>query len=119
MYVAMPYFVFLEAMVSWLFSGENIPHVWNPFSLLCFTVSWARVRLVHVCPSFVRNPMMPLCFISFSLCVTIHLIIPMDVIVSCMIIREPISLLKQLYRECVGMASYVHNGPHSLSVHGL
>ena len=33
--------------------------------------------------------------------------------VSCMIIREPMSLLKPLYRDCVHMASYVGNGTHS------
>ena len=63
--------------------------------------------------------MMPLCFICFSLCFAIHLMDCMDVIVSCMIFGEPMSLLKPLYRDCVGMASYVHNGTHSSSVHGL
>ena len=29
MYVAMPYFVFMEAMVSCLIHGENISHVWR------------------------------------------------------------------------------------------
>ena len=63
--------------------------------------------------------MRPLCFICFSLCVAIHLMDRIDVIVSCMIIREPMSFLKPLYRDCVGMASYVHKGTHSSSVHGL
>ena len=63
--------------------------------------------------------MMPSCFISFSLCVAIHSMDRIDVIVSCMIIRESMSLLKPLYQNCVGMASYVHNGTHSSSVHGL
>ena len=58
-------------------------------------------------------------FICFSLCVALHFMDRIDVIVSCMMIREPISLLKPLYRDCVGMASYVHNRTHSLSVHGL
>ena len=116
MYVAIPYFVYMEAMVSWLINGESILYVWNPCCLLHFTVFWARVRMGHVCPSFARNPMMPLCFICFSLCVAIHLMDHIDVIVSCMIIREPMSLLKPLYRDCVGMASYVHNGTHSSSV---
>ena len=119
MYLAMPYFVFMEAMVSWLINGENIPAVWNPRCLLHFTVLWAKVKMGHVCPSFARNPTMPLCFICFSLCVAIHLMDRIDVIVACMIIREPMSLLKPSYRECVGMASYVHNGTHSSSVHGL
>ena len=119
MNVAIPYFVFMEAMVSWLINGENIPYVWNPCCLLYFTVLWARVRMGHVCPSFARVPMMPLCFICFSLCVAIHLMDRIDVVVPCMIIREPMSLLKLLYRNCVGMASYVHNGTHSSSVHGL
>ena len=39
--------------------------------------------------------------------------------VSCMIFREPMSLLKMFYRNCVGMASYVHTGMYSWSVHGL
>ena len=30
MYVAIPYFVFMEAMVSWLINGESIHYVWNP-----------------------------------------------------------------------------------------
>ena len=119
MYVAIAYFVFMEAMVSWLINGENIPYVWNPCCLLHFTVLWARVRMGHVCPSFARNPMMPLCFICFSLWVAIHLMDRIDVMVSCMIIREPMSLLKPLYRDCVGMASYAHKGTYSLSVHGL
>ena len=63
--------------------------------------------------------MMPLCFICVSLCIAIHLMDRMDVIVSCMIIREPVSLLKPLYRDCVGMGSYVHNGTHSSTLHGL
>ena len=119
MYVAIPYFVFMEAMVSWLISGENIPYVWNPCCLLHFTVLWARVRMGHVCPSFTRNPMMPLYFICFSLCSAIHLMDRINVIASCMITRKPMSLLKPLYRDCVGMASYVHNGTHCSSVHGL
>ena len=48
MYVAIPYFVFMEAMVSSLINGENIPYVWNPCCLLHLTVSWARVRMGHV-----------------------------------------------------------------------
>ena len=63
--------------------------------------------------------MMSLCFICFSFCVAIHLMDRIDVIVSCMIIREPMSLLRPLYPDSVGMASYVHHGTHSWSVHGL
>ena len=87
----MPYFVFMEAMVSWSINGENIFYVWNPCCLLQFTVLWARVRMGHVCPSFARNPMMLLCFICFSLCVTIHVIDGINVLVSCMIIHKPMS----------------------------
>ena len=58
MYVAMPYFVFMEAMASWLINGENIPYVWNPWCLLHFTVLSARVTMGHVCPSFAGNLMM-------------------------------------------------------------
>ena len=105
--------------MSWLINGENVPYVSNPFCILHFTVSWARVRMGHVCPSFARNPMMLLCFICFSLCVAIHLMDRIDVIVSCMIIREPMSFLKPLYLNCVGMVSYVHNETHSSSVHRL
>ena len=107
MYVAMLYFVFMEAMVSWLINGEKIPYVWNPCCLLNFTISWSQVRMGHVDPRFARNPMMPLCFICFSLCVATHLMDRIDIIVSCTIICEPMSLLRPLYRECVGMASYV------------
>ena len=71
-----------------------------------------------VYPSFARNPMMPLCFVCFSLCVAIQLMDHIDLIVSCMSIREPMSLLKLLYQDCVGMVSYVHNRTHSCSVHG-
>ena len=39
--------------------------------------------------------------------------------VSCMIFREPMSLLEPFYRKGVGMASYVHRRMYSLSVHGL
>ena len=39
MYVAMPYFVFMEAMVSRLIHGETTPHVWNScFSIPVFAV---------------------------------------------------------------------------------
>ena len=62
---------------------------------------------------------MALCLICFSLCVAIYLMDRIDVIVSCMIICEPESPHKPLYRQCVGMASYVHNGAHSSSVPGL
>ena len=78
MYVAIPYFVFMEAMMSWLIYREGIPYVWNPCCLLHFIVLWARVRMGHVCPSFARNPMMPLCFTCFSLCVPIHLMDRID-----------------------------------------
>ena len=73
MYVAMPCFVFIRAMVSWLINGENVSYVWNPSWLLHFTVVWPRVRMNHVCPSFARIPMRPLRFICFCLCVGIHL----------------------------------------------
>ena len=119
MYVDIPYFVFMKAMVSWLINGESILYVWNPCCLLHFTVLWARVGMGHVCPSYARNPMMPLCFICFSLCVIIHSMDRINVIVSCMIIRERMSLLRPMYRDCVGMVSYVHNRTHSSSVHGL
>ena len=32
-----------------------------------------------------------------------------DVIASCMIFREPMCFLKPLYRDCISVASYVHN----------
>ena len=99
MYVAMLYFVFMEAMVSWLINGDNIPYVWNPCCLLHFIILWARVRMGHLCQSFARNTMMPLCLICFSLCGAIHLMDRIDVIVSCMIIREPMNFLKPLYRD--------------------
>ena len=119
MYVAMLYFVSMQAMVSWLTNGENIPYVCNPCWLLHFTVLRTRVSMGHVCQIFARNPMRPLCFICFSLCVAIHLMDCINVIVSCMIIPEPMSLLKPFHRDCVGMASYVHSGTHSSDVHGL
>ena len=119
MYVVMAYFVFLEAMEYGLIHDENISHLWNSCFLLHFTLLWARVRMGHVCPSFARNPTMPLCFICFSLCDAIHLMDRMDVIVSCMIFQEPMSLLKPPYGDGVGLASYVHTGMHSSGVHGL
>ena len=38
MYVTMPYFVFMEAMVSCLMHGEHISHVLNPCFLLYFAI---------------------------------------------------------------------------------
>ena len=38
MYVAMLYFVLMEAMVSWLIHSENISYVWNPCCLFDFTM---------------------------------------------------------------------------------
>ena len=70
--VAMPHFAFMESIVSWLINGENISYVVKLCCLLHFTVLWARVRISHLCPSFARNPMMPLCFINFHFCFTIH-----------------------------------------------
>ena len=96
MYVAMTYFVFMEAMVSWLINGENISYVFNPCCLLQFTVLLARVRMGHMCPIFARHPMMPLCFICSSSCFAIHLMDCIDVIASCMIFREPVRLLRPL-----------------------
>ena len=118
-YVVIPYFLFMEAMVSSLINGENIPYVWNPCCVPHFTVLWARIRMGHVCLSFARNPMLSLRFICFYLCVAIHLMDRIEVMVSCMIFREPMSLLKPLYRVCVGMESYDHSGMHSSSVYGL
>ena len=68
MYVAMPYVFFMEAMVSCLIHGENIFHIWNPCCIFHFTVFWASLRMGHVSPSLMRNPMMPLCCICFPLC---------------------------------------------------
>ena len=48
-----------------------------------------------------------------------HLIDRIDVIVSFMIFCEPICFLKRLYRGRACMASHVHNGAHSSSVHGI
>ena len=61
--------------------------------------------------------MIALCYICFAF--AIHHMDRVDVIVLCMIFRQPMSLLKPLYRDCVRMASYVHNGTHNLSVHGI
>ena len=36
MYLAMPYFVFMEAMVPCLIHSENASHVWNPYFLFRF-----------------------------------------------------------------------------------
>ena len=63
MYVAMPYFVFMDAVVSCLIQSESISYVWNPCGLFHFTVLWASVSMGHVCPSFGRNPMKALCCI--------------------------------------------------------
>ena len=41
--------------------------------------------------------MMPLCFICFSLCFAIQLMDRIEVIVSCLIFREPMSLVKPLF----------------------
>ena len=70
MYVAMPYFVFMEAMVSCLIHSENISHVWNPYFLFHFAVLWARVRMGQVYQRIARKSIMPLCCICFSLSLT-------------------------------------------------
>ena len=126
MYVGMPYFLFMEAMVSWLITGENSSYVWNACCLLHFTVLWARVMMGNVCPSFARNPMMRLCFICFSLCFAIHVMDSINVTVSCMVIREPMSfssrdigidwawchasIAERIVRVCMGYKSIVGVG---------
>ena len=45
MYVAMPYFDLMGAMVSCCMYGENTSHVWNPCFLFHFAVFWAKVRM--------------------------------------------------------------------------
>ena len=42
-------------MVSCLIDAENISHVGNPCCLFHFTVLWARVRMGHVCPTFMNK----------------------------------------------------------------
>ena len=61
MYVAMPYFVFMEAIVSCLIPAENIYHIWNWCFLLSFAIMWARVKLGHLCPNFRGNLKIGLC----------------------------------------------------------
>ena len=117
MYVAMPFFVFMVAMVRWLINGENISYVLNPCCLLHCSVLWARVTMGYVCPCFVRNPMLPLCFICFSLCFAIQLINCIDVFASCIIFCEAMCLLKN--RDSASMTSHVHNGIHSSRLHGI
>ena len=60
MYVARPYFVFMEAMVSCLIYGEIISHVWNPCCIFHFTMLCARVRMGHVGACIMRKTMLPL-----------------------------------------------------------
>ena len=86
--------MFMEAMVSWLINGEKISYVWKPCRALHFTVLWARLGRGNVCPSFVRNPMISLCYIRASLCFAIHQMDHIEVIASCMIFRESMCLLK-------------------------
>ena len=50
MFVAMPYFVFMEAMVPCLIDCEKTSEVWNQRFLLYIAVWLARVRMACVCP---------------------------------------------------------------------
>ena len=51
MYVAMAYFVFMEAKVFCLIHRENIPHGCNPcFPIPVFSILYAGVRKGHVGP---------------------------------------------------------------------
>ena len=112
--------VFMEAMVSSLIHSENISHFSNQCCLSHFTALSARVKMGHVCPSFIGNPMMPLFCICFSLCFAMHLIDCISVVVSCMILHEAMCFFKPLYRDCASMVSmYVHDDTHNLSVHGI
>ena len=63
MYVAIPYVVFMEAIVSCWIHAEIIYHIWNPCFLLYFAIMWARVKLDHLCPSFRGNSKVGLCCI--------------------------------------------------------
>ena len=96
MNVAMPYFVFMEAMESYLIHGGSTSHVWNSCCLHHFTVLSAKVRMNHVYRSFRQNSMIALCCRSFLLCFTMHLMDRIDVIVSCMIFGAPMCFLKPL-----------------------
>ena len=98
-------------MVSRLIHGGNLSHFGNPCCSFHFTVLWARVRMGHVCPSFMRKSMIALCCIWFVF--AMHLMDRIDVIASCMIFREPMHLHKPLlYRNCASMSSHVHYGTH-------
>ena len=85
-------------MVSCSIHGENISLVGKPCFLFHFTISWARLRMGYLCPSFMRKSTIALCCICFV--IAMHLMDDTDVIVSCMIIREPMCLLKALYGGC-------------------
>ena len=55
MYVAMPYFVFMDAMVSCLTHGENTSLIWNPCFLFHCAVLWTNVRMSCV-PKLHKEP---------------------------------------------------------------
>ena len=106
MYVAMPYFVFMEAMVSWLINGENISYVWNP-CCTPFTPFYSLVGKGEDGPCVPKlreelNDAIVYYMLFFVCCRTSNG--PYRSIVSCMIFCEPMSLLKPLYRDCVGMS---------------
>ena len=72
MYVAMPYFVCMGAMVSRLIHGENTSYVWNSCSQLQFCHLVGLSEDGPCGATLMKSPMMPLCCISFSLCIAMQ-----------------------------------------------
>ena len=78
MYVAMPYFVFIKAMVSCLIHGGNISHV-SQFQF-CRLVGKGEDGPCGA--TLVLNPMMPLCPVSFLCFFVMYDMDVIDVILS-------------------------------------
>ena len=62
MYVAVHWLVLTDAMASCLIHVKNTSHFGTQVSYLLFAVLWARVKMSHVWPCFMRSSMTPLCF---------------------------------------------------------
>ena len=70
-------------------------------------------------PELREEPNNAIVFYMIFFVFAMHLMHGIEFIASCMILREPMCFLKPLYRGCACMASHVHNGTHSSSVHGI
>ena len=110
MYVLTPYFVFMEAVASYMIHSGKTSH-FSQFQCCCLVgkgedgPSGATLML---------NPMMPLCGVSFLCDFAMHHMDVFDVILSLMTPVNQCHFLHVLNGGCVHMVPYVC----SLIVHG-